>query len=249
MKTLFYIVTALISTTLWSVTTLQDLQDKQIINPNNEIKIHLGCGENKIAGYVNIDFPSEDHTVQTKRAADYFYDITKLSFPRNSIDEVRNHHVFEHFSRAKSLALLTAWHMWLKDGGVLHIETPDFQECIRSLIKDRLTYSEKQTIIRHIFGSQEAHWALHYDGWYTQKYRSIFRQMGFQIFNVKKECYKNLHNITVKAQKKTQLELSQLKKISKSILETSLVDHSESEMQMLEIWYSEYLRAIKDLGL
>ena len=171
MKSVICVISLATSLSLWggAGSNLQDLLDKQIIQSSSEVKLHLGCGENKIPGYVNIDFPSEDHTVQTRRGADYFYDITKLSFPRNSISEVRNHHVFEHFSRAKSLALLTAWHIWLKDGGSLHIETPDFHESIRQLLRTRLTYDEKQTIIRHIFGSQEAHWALHYDGLVSSK--------------------------------------------------------------------------------
>ena len=72
--------------------------------------------------------------------------------------------------------------------------------------------------------------------------------MGFRIFDVKKDKWKNISNITVKARKEKQLQLDQLKQISKEILTTSLVDHSESEMDMLEVWYKEYLETLQGLG-
>jgi predicted SAM-dependent methyltransferase len=64
-----------------------------------ETKLHLGCGQRHLEGYINIDFPASEHSVQDKSVADIQADITQLSYPASSIDEVRLHHVFEHFPR------------------------------------------------------------------------------------------------------------------------------------------------------
>jgi len=116
--------------------------------------------------------PSE-HTVQTVVGADIFADISILNFPSCSVDEIRSHHVFEHFNRSVALALLCKWHQWLKIGGTLIVETPDFEASINSLVSSRYNYHQKQVIIRHIFGSHENYWAIHCDGG-TKKSFTIF---------------------------------------------------------------------------
>lgn len=88
-------------------------------------KLHLGCGRRYLEGYINIDYPLGEQTVQTDLVADKYEDITRLSYPTDSIDEIRLHHVFEHFTRTDALALLCRWREWLKPGGLLRIETPD----------------------------------------------------------------------------------------------------------------------------
>ena len=96
-------------------------------------KIHLGCGQRYLEGYLNIDFPSDHHTVMRPKA-DLFIDFRELQYDNEFLEEVRLHHVFEHYTRAQSISLLLTWRRWLKEGGVLHIETPDFEACITQYI-------------------------------------------------------------------------------------------------------------------
>ena len=93
---------------------------------NLKMKLHLGCGEIHLDGYLNIDYPPASHAVQTKSAADEYHNILELAYPANSIEEIRLHHVFEHFTRASALGLLAGWWTWLVPGGLLRIEVPDF---------------------------------------------------------------------------------------------------------------------------
>ncbi|MBU1349519.1 MAG: hypothetical protein ABII99_02395 [Patescibacteria group bacterium] len=95
------------------------------------MKLHLGCGENYLEGYVNIDFPPEFHTIQNKSVADKYANIFELKYKKDSIEEIRLHHVFEHFERAVALALIAGWRSWLKKNGVLRIEVPDFKMKIK----------------------------------------------------------------------------------------------------------------------
>jgi hypothetical protein len=43
------------------------------------LKLHLGCGERYLEGYVNIDYPASEHTVMSVKP-DRFADIHTLVF-------------------------------------------------------------------------------------------------------------------------------------------------------------------------
>lgn len=92
------------------------LAQARAVHPGQPVRLHLGCGEQHFSGYVNIDHPSDQHNVM-RSVADIQADVRHLDFPDGSIDEIRLHHVFEHFPRVVALALLIRWHRWLKVGG------------------------------------------------------------------------------------------------------------------------------------
>ena len=50
----------------------KSIYDLGIFEQNQTIRLHLGCGENHLDGYVNIDFPQSSHSVQENSGADYF---------------------------------------------------------------------------------------------------------------------------------------------------------------------------------
>lgn len=213
----------------------------------DKIKLHLGCGEIHLNGYINIDFPPSEHPLMRKIGADLYADITQLSFPKDSLSEVRNHHTFEHFNRQIALALIAAWAYWLSDNGTLFIETPDFGEAIKQLQDNSYTYLQKQVIMRHIFGSHEAHWAFHYDGWSKEKYEHILPKLGFTITAIKQEQYLVLKNIIINAKKTNALSKEVLKQICHTILAESMVNQSASECTLHAIWCTEFDRAFEKL--
>lgn len=147
------------------------------MNDNTVIKLHLGCGDRYLDGYTNIDFPTSEHTVM-KVKADVYQDVRTLEYKDGSVDEIRTHHMFEHFSRQEALKLLAQWRRWLKPNGVLRIEMPDFGRAAFwysfSGLRRRFELS------RHIFGSQEAKWAFHLDGWDRKKLKFVLKQFGFK---------------------------------------------------------------------
>jgi predicted SAM-dependent methyltransferase len=204
------------------------------------LRLHLGCGEQHLNGYINIDYPPSEHTIQTKCAADVFAEIVTLDFPPQSVDEIRSHHVFEHFDRATALALLCKWYSWLKVGGTLIIETPDFEESYKLLSNQAYTYCQKQVVVRHIFGSHEAHWAIHKDGWYQDKFEHILNALGFGEIQCKKTAWLMLRNITVEAKKQTAKPLSEICEVARQILHESTVDGSETENKIWRIWCQQF---------
>jgi len=225
---------------------------------NKLLKLHLGCGTSYLKGYVNVDYPQESHTT-IKIKADKYADLRTLEYPAQSVEEIRLHHVFEHFSRQWALKLLSSWRRWLVAGGTLIIETPDFDECVRLYQQSNLPYRFK--LLRQIFGSHEAHWAIHWDGWGEEKFRFVLQKFGFEDLQFKKvmayystlsvpkiggvitrtpfEKLKNvtgdrLPNITVIA-KKSRAEIDETATI-KEVLKLSIVG---KETKMYSVWLKE----------
>lgn len=198
------------------------------------LRLHLGCGEQYLEGYVNIDYPPSEHSVQTTSPADQLADITQLRYDAGSVAEVRLHHVFEHFDRPTALRLLIDWRGWLGDGGELVIETPDFERCARDFL---LRPGRRGVALRHAFGSHEAAWAVHWDGWYKRRYRDTLRRLGYGSLRFERARWKGIHNITVRARPDGPAPArEELLRRAEEILRDSLVDGGESELRLLAHW-------------
>jgi hypothetical protein len=214
----------------------------EIIKSGTKPRLHLGCGNYHFDDYINIDYPLEEHTLTHEDKADIHADITELVLPSNSVAEVRSHHLFEHFTRAKALRLLIDWYDWLIEGGKLVIETPDFESCIRRIVSRRCTFEQRMRLIRHIFGSHEAYWALHLDAWDEKKFKHVLPRLGYRNLSFHKNEYLGIFNIEVEAYKQPPfMSIGEQQQKAKEILELSLVARVPSEMEMLDIWYKEIL--------
>jgi len=156
------------------------------------MKIEIGVGKRHHSGYETID-------VEAYANPTYLGDFRTMHF--ENLDEIRSHHLFEHFNRKESLEVLKLWNSWLKLGGTLIIETPDFEGICKSF-SETTDESKRYWLCRHSSGSQEADWSYHRDGWWEQKFRDTLPKYGFQINSISKSCSrKYLPNITVLATK------------------------------------------------
>ncbi len=204
------------------------------------MKLHLGCGQRYLEGYVNIDYPLTEHSVQQKSVADELADLKELRYKSGSVDEVRLHHVFEHFSRATACAFLAGWNSWLKQGGTVRIEVPDFEKTGKVALSKWSSLKEKSVAIRHIFGSQEAHWAVHYQGYTPTSLSAFVKQFGYKAEGINKNSHLGTYNIEIIASKAKAISKDDFLKITADYLSNFLVDFSESEKLMLETWIQEY---------
>ncbi len=216
---------------------LKELQGLGLAGANRPLKLHLGCGEQHFDGYVNIDYPPSEHSCQTRIGADVFADITKLHFAPQSVDEIRLHHVFEHFKRSEALALIIRWHESLKVGGRLHLETPDFDGCCRQLVSN-IPLRYKQAVLRHCFGSQEAGWANHYDGWSEERFHHVLSQFGFNVQSRSSSWSHPPHlaNVEAVATKTRTLSRADLLAAADRLLSEYTVAEVPSEQAMCEVW-------------
>ncbi len=204
------------------------------------MKLHLGCGQNYLEGYTNIDFPLSEHNVQQKSVADKYADLTKLRYKKLSIEEVRLHHVFEHFPRHIACGLVASWNSWLENGGTLHIEVPDFEKNAKVVLSRLASEKRKSVALRHIFGSNEAEWATHYEGWTAKRLGNILSQLGFAEQKIVPNSWNGLYNFTILAKKTKNLSPATAHNVTKKYLEEFLVDKSKSEKTLWHFWLKEY---------
>jgi predicted SAM-dependent methyltransferase len=205
---------------------------------NMPLRLHLGCGEQYLEGYTNIDYPRSGHTVMDVKA-DLYADITTLDFTPASVDEIRLHHVFEHFSRVTALALLIRWHEWLKPGGKLVIETPDLEGSAKILLSDS-PWQVKTATVRHLAGDQADTWAYHVDHWFPERFQRTLSRLEFTDIQTTKSNWPHepyLANVTVVATKGSTLTKDELLTAADSILLESTV--SLSEKATFSVWQKQ----------
>lgn len=208
------------------------------------MKLHLGCGEGYLEGYLNVDFPPEIHSVQQRSPADMYADILQLKYPPGSIDEIRLHHVFEHFTRPVACALLVAWHFWLKKGGVLHLEVPDFTRTAAIILNPLTPASAKTIAMRHLFGSHEAPWAVHCEGYTMGTLKTLLESYGFKFSEVRHNSWRGTHNFEILANKVADGTLNDFRARTRDFLQHYLLD-AVSEETLLETWMNMFEQQLK----
>jgi predicted SAM-dependent methyltransferase len=225
---------------------LSQLHQAGIWERGTPLKLHLGCGEQHFDGYINIDYPPSEHNVMQVKA-DVFASIMDLTFPQGSVDEIRLHHVFEHFNRVTALALLIRWHQWLRIGGKLWIETPDIIGSAKTLLSD-VPWHVKTGVVRHLTGDQADAWAYHIDQWFPERFEHTLKKFGFDPVETYSSSWKQepyLSNVHAVAQKSRELSTDALLHASEELLWESTV--SEIEKPTYEVWCSQ-LRKIVSHG-
>lgn len=210
--------------------------------PGVPLRLHLGCGETLLDGYVNIDFPQERHSVM-RVAPELEADIAALRFPPGSVDEIRLHHVFEHFSRVVALGLLVRWHGWLRLGGTVLIETPDFMATAAAALRER--GAPRVALLRHLEGDQAADWAFHVGQWYPERFERTFAALGFGNVAIEQSSTGEwhrppLHNVTVRAEKLSAPPEEELIARAEALLWESTV--ADSERPTWEVWCGQLRR-------
>ncbi|GFO64363.1 class I SAM-dependent methyltransferase [Geomonas paludis] len=205
------------------------------------MKLHLGCGQRYLDGYLNIDFPLSCHTAQTSSVADLHADITTLRYPAGSVAEVRLHHVFEHFPRPVACGLLACWYSWLEPGGILTIEVPDFRRTALALMNPFNSLKQRAIAERHLFGSHEAPWAVHCEGYTASLLQTMLGEFGFTVDKITKSAWGGTYNLEVVARRDAaSFSRDQVVARASAFLEHFLVDSGTSELAIHTVWMAAF---------
>jgi len=95
------------------------------------IYLHLGCGDKKFQGFVNIDLDSP--------GADMHLDLTKpLPWEQGTVTGIYSEHFFEHVAQNQGIRLLHECRRVLKPGGLVRIAMPDLESIITDYVEDRV---------------------------------------------------------------------------------------------------------------
>ena len=111
----------------------------------NEIKLHLGCGEKYLPGYIHVEQDDYPH-VEYRTSVENLY-----MFEDNTVDEIYNCGLFTYFDRQQAPHVLKEWKRVLKKNGKLRIVIPDFEAIVEAYLaagKD----IESRGILGPIFG-------------------------------------------------------------------------------------------------
>jgi predicted SAM-dependent methyltransferase len=135
------------------------------------LKLHLGCGEKHIDGYINID-------IRYMPGVDKVDDVKFLrSFAENSVDVIYCCALLEHFSRWEYMLVLKRWYDLLKPGGVLRLSVPDF----RALSEHYLEHGDLRQLIGMLYGRQDYPENFHHMCWDRKTLEEDLASVGFEV--------------------------------------------------------------------
>jgi predicted SAM-dependent methyltransferase len=96
----------------------------------NEVKLHLGCGDRQLKGWLNVDMFGSDLNLD--------FATGKLPFADEQFQVIVSQHVVEHLTiEDEFLPLLKACHRVAKSGGEIWISTPDMEKVAKSYIDQK----------------------------------------------------------------------------------------------------------------
>lgn len=118
------------------------------------IRLNLGCGDNLLDGYINID--------KYDKAADVQADITELPYEDESVDEIVAYQVIEHVPYNLNNKMFAEFYRVLKPGGTCVLETPDIDVVALKILQEGITEKWRNNLV----GEYHRPWDKdRYDDW------------------------------------------------------------------------------------
>ncbi len=139
---------------------------------NKVVKLHLGCGDIYLEGYVNVDMHES-----AKIKIDLKHDLgSPLPYPDNSVDLIQAYHLFEHLKFSSIEAIIKDWYRVMKSGARIIMEMPDFDETLKYVLAN----PNDNAAIASIYGSQEHEGQYHHWGWNKTRLKLLLEGVGFK---------------------------------------------------------------------
>ena len=169
------------------------------------IKLHLGCGTNKLPGWTNID------SVKGCQP-DLLHDLTQpLPFPDLTVDELLAEDLLEHFDKYMRFVVFGDWARVVKIGGQVTIQVPNFKKILFRYFK--FGYNN---FVDFIFGENMwrsdiyiGHYGNHKWGYSPETLVDFVRHFGIEPLSVNTTGL----NIRFVGQKKRHIPLNALDKL------------------------------------
>jgi predicted SAM-dependent methyltransferase len=139
----------------------------------NTVKLHLGCYQKKLHGFVNVDIRED---VKPDVVDDVF---TLKKFNNNSADLIYACHVLEHATFEEANAAMLRWFDVLKNGGILRLSVPDME----AVFEHYIFHKDLHTLKSFIWGSQKHPYDFHKAGWTFDELKSDLHFTGFKTVN------------------------------------------------------------------
>ena len=169
------------------------------------MKLNLGCGDNLIQGFYNVD--------KYDQAADFVCAIQDLEFESDSIEEIVMYQVLEHTLWHELTEIMDNCYRMLAPGGKITIEVPDMEVIAKGILEDGMTREWQD----NIYGGYHRPWdvnrypdalfhqgSVHYQGFTFAKLHDALYDAGFGMIHKnsmaeKHPNYKYEENLSVTA--------------------------------------------------
>jgi predicted SAM-dependent methyltransferase len=136
----------------------------------NKIKLHLGCGNKHIDGYINID-------IRYMPGVDSIDNVERLRrYKENSVSVIYASHVLEHICRYDYMHTLQRWYELLMPDGILRIGVPDFEAIANYYIKTK----DLRSISGMLYGGQDYKENFHCWCWDFDTLSRELKSIGFK---------------------------------------------------------------------
>lgn len=134
------------------------------------IKLHLGCFNKKIHGFINVD-------IRADVEPDVQDDIFKLEkFDNNSVDLIYCCHTLEHLKRIDVPIALARWYQVLKSGGTLRVAVPDME----AMFAHYFYWKDLPYLYSALGGSQRHEFDFHLSHFDFPTLSNILTSVGFK---------------------------------------------------------------------
>jgi predicted SAM-dependent methyltransferase len=157
------------------------------------IRLHLGCGNKRMEGFVNVDLVPSPATdlVTNIRSLPMFADAT--------VEEIQLSAVYEHLYRPERLAAIREWHRVLKPGGKLVLSyIPDFDVIARAFVDKRggiaLPVFNEDEVFLYSHGGTLPHHApeqLHKDLFTRESVTRELGEAGYDVVSAEDVVYQD----------------------------------------------------------
>jgi predicted SAM-dependent methyltransferase len=146
----------------------------RLVASRPELRLHLGCGGERKAGWINIDLLGDPVDVAWNLA-------NPLPFGSGSVAAIFHEHLLEHLPLSGGDVFMRECHRVLRPGGILRVGVPDAGRLIRSYAGDR-SYLEELHPGRPaaLLAVQELfYWHRHRTMFDVEMLGLLFRASGF----------------------------------------------------------------------
>ena len=183
------------------------LQKKPTLRQNEENFLHLGCGSNRLEGWVNADFFRDFKFWKKKNnRPDWMLDLRfPLNCDRNVWDGVFSEHTLQHLYPNHALELLKELNRTMKPNSWLRISVPDLEKYI-IYYNDRPVSEEFSRNIKMSSGCEAIGYLTqsfgHLSVWDKKLLKSFLQEAGF--INIQQTSFRQGNNEKLLKDKKTR---------------------------------------------
>lgn len=136
---------------------------------SGEFRLHVGCGERFIPGFLHVDIRPLAH-VDIVAPADLLNMIQD-----ETVDLLYNCHILEHVRRGQEMRVLKEWFRVLKPGGILRTAVPDFE----SVVNRYRGTGNLEELMGLLYGRQDYEENIHYQAFDFARLKSLLERVGF----------------------------------------------------------------------